>query len=126
MPRKPSSSIALLPVLLLALAACSKNPVGRQCFIGGDAGTTEAVVASPALECQSRTCLHVASHSPDLCTAECESADDCDPSPESPCQSGFVCAVPVVVGPFCCKKMCICKDYEPMLDGGLPEPAACD
>jgi hypothetical protein len=46
--------------------------------------------------------------------------------PESPCKTGFTCAVPVVVGPFCCRKMCICKDYVVIPDGGLDEPAACD
>lgn len=119
------------------LGACSENPVGRKCFIGSDAGTegSQAIIASPALECQSRTCLRVpqtradlpeGSEYADLCTAECSSDDECDRVPESPCVSGFTCAVPVVVGPFCCRKMCICKDYLVIPDGGLPAPAACD
>ena len=61
-----------------------------------------------------------------LCTAECESDDDCDRVPESPCRTGFTCAVPVVVGPFCCRKLCICKDYIVIPDGGVPLPEACD
>jgi hypothetical protein len=47
--------------LLGALGAmgCTENPVGRKCFIGADAGNdTQAIIASPALECPSRTCLH--------------------------------------------------------------------
>ena len=112
------------------LAGCKSNPVGRQCFVPtseGDAGIPSTVVGSPALECQSRICLHVESRTPDMCTAECEVDDDCDTSPESPCQGGFVCMVPVVTGNFCCKKMCVCRDYTTLAEGEMPaEPAACD
>ncbi|RMH44792.1 MAG: hypothetical protein D6689_01365 [Deltaproteobacteria bacterium] len=120
---------------LAALAACSGEPVGRICFLGIDAGNPrQAVIASPALECPSRTCLHQplqgqlpeGSEYADLCTAECDSDGDCEKVPESPCVNGFTCAVPVVVGPFCCRKMCICKDYLIIPDGGIPLPKACD
>src|SRR5688500_19790853 len=106
------------------LCACTDNPVGRICDLGIEApNPNESVVASPSLDCQSRTCLKVplANQLPEgsrypegnkgLCTAECETDDDCDRVPESPCKTGFTCAIPVVVGPFCCQKMCICKDY---------------
>ena len=144
----------LTPTLLLSLAAlalsfvtaCSENPVGRKCFIGdvnnpgdADAGmgnTNQSIVASPALECPSRQCLRVpqdtgkvppeGSEYADLCTAECSSADDCDKVPESPCVEGFTCAVAVQTGPFCCRKMCICKDYLLIPEEGIPTPAACD
>ncbi|WP_428267479.1 hypothetical protein [Haliangium sp.] len=127
--------LTALALLALAItgAACDENPVGRKCFIGLDAGTpNQAIIGSPALECQSRTCLQVpepaslpegSEYSP-LCTAECQADSDCDRVPESPCQTGFTCAVPVVVGSFCCRKVCVCKDY--LEDGVLPEPAACD
>ncbi len=126
-----ASGIGLV-LLLLAVAGtgCKTNPVGRQCFIPGtgfDGGIPLEVVGSPALECQSRTCLHVAGREPDLCTAECEGDSDCDTSPESPCKGGFVCMVPVYVGDFCCKKLCVCRDYLPNPDAGAPPlPAACD
>ena len=58
-----------------------------------------------------------------LCTAECSSDDDCDKVPESPCQTGFTCGVPVTVGPFCCKKLCICKDYLVVPPGDLADGA---
>jgi hypothetical protein len=136
-PRRTSSSSTLL--LLIAItgllaSACSENPVGRKCFIGADAGSaSQSILASPALECPSRTCLHVplqaelpeGSEYADLCTGECSGDDECDRVPESPCVSGFTCAVPVVVGPFCCRKMCICKDYLVIPDGGVPVPEAC-
>jgi hypothetical protein len=115
--------------------ACAENPVGRRCFIGADAGNPQqAIVASPALECPSRRCLlhpqqrdlPEKSQYAALCTAECEKDDDCDRVPESPCVTGFTCAIPVVVGPFCCRKMCICKDYLVIPDGGIPTPEACN
>ncbi len=127
----------ILTAFVGLMTACSDNPVGRKCFIGGaDAGTeSQSIIASPALECPSRTCLHVplatgkelpeGSEYADLCTASCSSDDDCDRVPESPCVTGFTCAIPVVVGPFCCRKHCICKDYLLIPDGGLPVPAAC-
>lgn len=128
-------SMAVVTIALAALAVgCGGEPVGRKCFIGNDAGTpTTSVIASPALECPSRTCLQVplqaelpeGSEYTSLCTAECASDDDCERVPESPCQTGFTCAIPVVVGPFCCRKMCICKDYLVIPDGGVPDPAAC-
>src|SRR4051794_15029155 len=114
-------------VLLIAFvasvfaAACNGQPVGRKCFIpgvdvmGSDGGVIpENILASPALECQSRTCLHLEregtlingmkASTDNLCTAECSGDGDCSKVPESPCKSGFVCAVAVETGPFCCKK----------------------
>jgi hypothetical protein len=124
-------SFLVIALAILGGTGCKENPVGRQCFIPtteADGGVPVTVVGAPALECQSRTCLHIATKSPDLCTGECESNDDCDTSPESPCKSGFVCMVPVVVGNFCCKKLCVCRDYLNLPDGGTPPPSpnACD
>lgn len=131
--------LALAGVIVAFAAGCADNPVGRICDLGvEDPNPNESVVASPSLDCQSRTCLKVplgrdlpeGSRYPTgnkgLCTAECESEDDCDRVPESPCKTGFTCAVPVVVGPFCCRKLCICKDYIVIPDGGVPLPEACD
>ena len=139
MERSRSHSVGILVLLASLVAAlasgCSDNPVGRKCFIGADASNdSQRIIASPALECQSRTCLHVppekaipeGGEPADLCTASCETDEDCDKVPESPCQTGFTCAIPVVVGPFCCQKMCVCRDYLVIPDGGVPEPKACD
>jgi hypothetical protein len=134
-PNLSIACLALVTGLVLAVAgtACTENPVGRPCFIGADAGTgSETILASPALECQSRICLSLSETftggkpAQDLCTGECERDDDCDKVPESPCKGGFTCAVPVTAGPFCCKKMCICNDYLTIPAGGLQLPAACD
>jgi len=80
------------------------------------------VVTSPSLDCVSRTCLRYPlsrdlppggkyNEKVGLCTAECTSADECERVPESPCTTGFTCGIAVTVGPFCCRKFCICKDY---------------
>ena len=120
-------------VLVACLVACANEPVGRVCDLGATPATNEVVVASPSLDCVSRTCLRMplaqelpaGSEYPagpnGLCTAECVSDDDCERSPDSPCAGGFACAVAVSVGPFCCRKFCMCRDY-----GVPPDPIACD
>ncbi len=114
---------ALFVGLAFAAGACEDNVVGRLCDLGQVPGDKEVVVASPSLDCVSRLCLRVPLEKilPEgstypvgrqgLCTAECSSDDDCDRVPESPCKSGFTCGIALTVGPFCCKKFCICKDY---------------
>lgn len=126
MGRVVRSAALLLGVLVGG--GCADNPVGRKCFVGDVDGSTSFanIISSPALECPSNTCLHVRNHEPDLCTGECGSADDCDKVKESPCKGGFSCVIPFEAGPFCCKRMCVCNDYLPQLDGGVPPPAACD
>ena len=131
----------LVLLLSIVLAACSGEPVGRICDLGtAMPQTTEVVVASPSLDCVTRTCLRVPlgrelppgstfpGEKVGLCTAECETPDDCERVPESPCITGFTCGVAVTVGPFCCRKFCICKDYVVVPDDGSPPaiPKACD
>lgn len=136
------SSFWIVAAVVALAAACSENPVGRICDLGVEnPGANEAVVGSPSLDCPTRTCLKIPvalnkelpqdfralSPNKGMCTAECESNDDCDKVPESPCVTGFTCGVAVTVGPFCCRKYCICKDYVVVPDSGnLPTPLACD
>ena len=127
-------------VFVLFLVACSGEPVGRLCDLGTlMPEATEVVVASPSLDCVSRTCLRYPAQrdlppgsrplgpNDGLCTSECQSDEDCDRVPESPCITGFTCGIAVTVGPFCCRKFCICKDYVvvPEATGELGTPAAC-
>lgn len=133
-----------IPVLLVSIAlvfagACGGEPVGRICDLGTEAPAGQSIVASPSLDCTSRTCLKVpkdnssppeGSRYPEgnkgLCTAECGSDSDCERVPESPCVSGFTCGIIVTVGPFCCRKFCVCKDYIVLPDSGeIPTPEAC-
>jgi len=134
-------------VVLLSLAAlgmgCDENPVGRICDLGtATPAGDEAVVASPSLDCVSRTCLRIPpgrepppgstvgnlTAQQGLCTAECTADSDCDRVPESPCLTGFTCGAATKAGESCCKKFCICKDFVvvPEESGELPIPAACD
>jgi hypothetical protein len=136
-----SITIVGLGVLVAIFAACD-NPVGRICDLGVEnPGATEAVMGSPSLDCQSKLCLKIpvalGKDTPEgfrtlastrgRCTATCEDDGDCDKVPESPCITGFTCGIPLVVGPFCCEKVCICKDYVILPEGGtLDTPDACD
>jgi hypothetical protein len=127
-------------VAALGLAGCDDNPVGRLCDLGAATPTVDSiVVASPSLDCVSRTCLHYKPGRPPppganpqpinsgLCTAECSADSDCDRVPESPCITGFTCGIAVTAGDFCCKKFCICKDYILLPPSGeLDTPKGCD
>jgi hypothetical protein len=143
MKRHPVGVLVLLANIALgafAAAGCSENPVGRICDLGAAMpGPEQVVVASPSLDCVTRTCLRVPksrelppgsqypSGNNGLCTAECSSDSDCDRVPESPCITGFSCGVAVTVGPFCCRNFCICKDYIVIPESGeLGVPKACD
>jgi len=131
--------LALLALGVLALVGCSGTPVGRVCDLGGmTPATSEVVIVSPSLDCVSRTCLRYPlskelppgskyNEKVGLCTAECTSASDCERVPESPCTTGFTCGIADQVGPFCCRKFCICKDYVVVPDNNeIPTPLACD
>jgi hypothetical protein len=126
----------------LGLGGCENKHIGRLCELGAgsvDGGTgSTAIISSPALECPSRICiLPGAEKDPgstgSLCTATCSSDDDCSDGEtvsatatgDPHCKTGFACMVPTTVGPFCCQKMCVCRDFvtEPM--GGFPTPQAC-
>ena len=117
-------------------AADAGPAIGAECTVGGASNDDVIAIQSPALECGSGPCLQIplaadvalppGSRLTDLCTADCSSDEDCTPVPDSPCQTGFTCGVVTAVGPFCCRKLCMCRDYIVVPEGGLPEPAACD
>lgn len=124
-------------VAVAGLAGCSGEPVGRICDLGDiEPAVGQTVVGSQSLDCTTRTCLKVPQNNPDLpegsrypegplglCTAQCEDDGDCETVAESPCVTGFTCAVAVTVGPYCCRKFCTCRDY---LASEPTEEAACD
>jgi hypothetical protein len=127
----------LLSIAALAslVSGCTDSPVGRKCDLGEQTpGALATVVASQSLDCVSRTCLRYApkrelppgsiplAANIGLCTAECNSSEDCDRVPESPCVLGFTCGVAVTAGPYCCRKFCICKDYVLLPESGEIEP----
>jgi hypothetical protein len=132
------------------LFACNPNSIGRPCVNPGGQAVTGVQLSSPALECPSRLCLiePAGASSGNImqtdagtfratCTATCGSDGDCSPETNSYCQDaqghplGFVCAVASSSGPFCCKKVCICKGdlvagFNQDVDGGAALPFVCD
>ena len=135
---------SLLGASLLALAAvgsmaCEDTGIGRPCdLLVADAGQTQAVYNSQALECPSRICLKPARQegvsdvtTGPYCSAECSKDSDCDGqkkdnavAEDHRCVKGYACGVAFVVGPLCCKKLCLCKDF--LSSGPLRTPITCD
>ena len=127
----------------LALSACEDKAIGRVCEAQADGGSHEVVLNAQALECPSRVCLRPAADlskgadidTTALCTAECSKDSDCDGAEtrnsnnvkDKRCKTGFVCGVARVTGSaFCCKKLCMCKDFLVIPSTGLETPAVCD
>jgi hypothetical protein len=132
--------------------ACNPNSIGRLCVNPGGQAVLGTQISSPALECPSRLCLlqppnastgNVSGQTTDggtfraTCTAECQSDGDCSAETNDYCKSadgkplGFVCAVAAQAGPFCCKKLCICRGdlvagTNVDADGGTIIPFSCD
>jgi hypothetical protein len=128
---------------LVLLGACSSNnhhsiPVGDVCNYGAPATSPNQVILASASSCNGGACLRFplqrelpagASYNGDvgLCSAVCEDEGDCFRIPESPCVTGFACGIVQTVGPACCQKYCVCKDYILLPESGEPPvPQACD
>jgi hypothetical protein len=124
--------------MLMLGAGCTDKHIGRPCDLGpasADAGTTTgttATIYAGALECPSRVCLlpgaEQATDTGPLCTDGCSSNDDCDGEGRSTgnpqgCKMGFVCMVPTEVGDFCCRRLCVCKDF--VGSGPFTTPQSC-
>jgi hypothetical protein len=131
-------------VVGIGFFACNPNSIGRPCVNPQNSAPLGTQVSSPALECPSRLCLLTPPNASSgmagsgaidggvraTCTASCDTNDDCDPETTALCKAGFVCAVATQAGPFCCRKLCICKsDLVPGVnldpDGGVQTPFSC-
>lgn len=134
--------MSLVGATLFALAGlmgsgCEDKAIGRPCDVLADAGATQAVYNAQALECPSRICLKPLVSGEDksvdtsaYCSAECSKDSDCEGESrdgnnknDKRCSKGFVCGVAFEVGPLCCKKLCLCKDFLPT--GTMPMPKTC-
>jgi hypothetical protein len=133
-----------LALATLAMSACEDKHIGRTCELGtgsmgGMNGGSVATISSPALECPSRICIlppgdtaNIENTGP-LCTASCESNDDCSDGETGPkgdgndrhCENGFVCMWPTTVGDFACQRMCVCRDFVVEPRGGFQKPTVC-
>jgi hypothetical protein len=146
---RPRHSLKPFPFLVLVLLAvghlaCTDNKIGRPCelTVTDDAGAgsgSNATINDQALECPTRICLMPAAvktvtpPTTSLCTADCESDDDCEDAEsrdksdttDRRCTSGFSCAVATLAGDFCCRRMCICRDFIDVPPGGFQTPAVC-
>jgi hypothetical protein len=126
---------------LLTLGSCGGDQgVGKMCDLGDSAASpSRTAINSSASECQTGVCLKVAQDPSKplldpptgaLCSAECSSDSDCEGElrdstnpADTRCKGGFTCGVPFVVGPYCCKKYCMCRDS--LGPAGATTPAAC-
>jgi hypothetical protein len=149
-PKSPAKNPAARPaaalfvVVLMCAGAvlgtgCEDKAIGRPCDVQSDAGAMQAVFNGQALECPSRICVKPSreqgvaiTDTAPYCTAECSKDSDCDGerrdtsnARDRRCKSGFVCGVGFEVGPLCCKKLCLCRDFIAQM-GGLQTPASCD
>ncbi len=117
----------LTALAVLALAGCSQDSnvhLGAPCALGFDAGATQATYTADVPECASGLCLKPAIENymdrgtGPYCTTTCSSDSDChgerrdgNDRLDHRCISGYACAVAFAVGPLCCQKLCICKDF---------------
>jgi len=139
--------LALAFVLVAMVAGCEDKHIGRVCDLnagggmggmgGSTTGGTTATINAQALECPSRICLQpvieTGTNTTSLCTADCSSDDDCSDGEsrgsgtgDLRCQKGFKCIVPVTVGDFCCRRMCVCKDFLADPNAPFTNPSECD
>lgn len=134
--------LVTLGAATLTLGACEDKAIGRVCELQATGDMNQAIVNSQALECPSRICLRPAKdinkpemvNTTSLCSAECSKDSDCDDGErrnssnqnDFRCKDGFVCGVAAVTGSFCCKKLCMCKDFLTIPASGLETPSACD
>jgi hypothetical protein len=139
--------LSLLGALVLAVVAlgntgCEDKGIGRTCdVLVPTPKDNQGVYNSQALECPSRICLKpvkdpkskaLEPKTGPFCSASCNQDSDCDPwqkrdesnKDDQHCLSGFTCGIAFIVGPLCCQKLCICKDFVP--ETGLTTPVACE
>jgi hypothetical protein len=107
--------------------------VGSPCDLSfANAKPSQAVYNAQASECYSRICLkpldQVGVDTSSFCSSPCQTDSDCNGvrrSPDNPsdkrCMSGFTCGVAFVVGPLCCKPICLCKDFMAGSTAAIPQ-----
>jgi hypothetical protein len=112
--------------------------VGQPCDVGASYSDNQGLWNGDAPECAERLCIKPAAApsvprpvgTGSLCTAACTVDADCngdlrDPlnSRDQRCKSGFACAVAFELGPYACKRVCVCRDFYPPT--GPVTPASC-
>jgi len=117
------SLCSLVGGFAMFVAGCADNQIGRICNNPSAPVKNGVTFVNPAPDCPSRLCMitppvpavtgNHKSNELSVCTAECQSDDDCNSqfTDTNRCPK-FVCAVPSVVPGeenFCCKKLCMCE-----------------
>ena len=133
-PGLRAAGLSALVFSLMLATGCNPNSIGRPCVNPNNNPPSGTQISSPALECPSRLCLIQAvsglgdgGTSRNTCTASCDNDGDCEAETKSQCMNGFRCAVATEIGPFCCRKLCICADD--LVEGfnkTTPAPTATD
>lgn len=140
--------LVLFATVTLGTAGCEDKHIGRLCDVGmgaGGASGTNGQFNNQALECPSRICIQptaagmVTTDTGALCSATCESDDDCSDAEVRPanttdpldkrCRRGFKCRrlLPgLSTNPLACKRLCVCEDFLPTGDTGVGNPAGCN
>ena len=133
-------ALAVLALAALSTAGCENKHIGRPCSLaimddgGAPPGGTTSTINPEALECPSRICLlppnqtnvSITQSGMGMCTDFCSSDDDCsDGESSGGCTQGFACVVATTVGDFCCRQMCVCKDFILDLQTARNKPSAC-
>jgi hypothetical protein len=136
-----AGTFVLAALALFGNTGCEDKAIGRPCDVLTDAGNSQGVFNSEALECPSRICLkpvvqpNVTLPTPPTgayCSASCSQDSDCDPNQQRDrgnpldhrCTQGFTCGIAFVKGSICCQKLCLCKDFL-NVHVGAPVPPAC-
>jgi hypothetical protein len=134
---RPAVGLAICLLCLACGSSGNREGIGRSCDPAVDAGLNQSAINVSANECPKQLCLKPAVQEdavlPDpptgaYCSVLCAKDSDCDGelragASDTRCRSGFTCAVPFTVGPLCCQKLCVCRDF--LGPAGLPIPAVC-
>jgi hypothetical protein len=113
----PQSDVVTFPSLrcndLLCVYADATDPPARACT--QDADCNEGDPGTTRFECFEGACRlelgYVLERS--MCSKRCSSDADCDDREQAKdhaCSTGFTCTAFQTLGPWCCEKLCVCRD----------------
>lgn len=110
----PSEPLISFPALacdqLLCVVGESFLPPAEPCERDADC---QALSGVDTYVCEQQQCVVAAEAvlQRSMCSATCDADADCAEFAEGThCESGFTCAPLMSLGPFCCQKVCVCRD----------------
>ena len=109
----PTTPTVTFPALacdqLTCLYADNRDPPAEPCESHADCD----LGGTGRFRCEAGACTVASTYvlERSMCTQSCESDDDCaGGDPGTACETGFACARIQSLGPFCCEKLCVCRD----------------